>query len=43
MALGPGDVPVKVGPGETRAAYRLDGPEDVRELLQLLVAERSQR
>jgi trehalose 6-phosphate phosphatase len=43
MALGPDDVAVKVGPGATHAAYRLDGPEDVRELLQLLVAERSQR
>jgi trehalose 6-phosphate phosphatase len=42
-ALQPGDVGVKVGPGETHAAYRLDGPRDVRELLQLLVAERSQR
>jgi trehalose 6-phosphate phosphatase len=46
-ALGPDDVTVKVGPGATRAAYRLDGPEDVRELLelvvQLVVAERSQR
>jgi trehalose 6-phosphate phosphatase len=41
--LGPDDVGVKVGPGETHAAYRVDGPEDVRELLQLLVAERSQR
>ncbi len=41
--LGADDVSVKVGPGDTRAAYRLDGPEDVRELLQLLVAERSQR
>jgi trehalose-phosphatase len=41
--LGPADVSVKVGPGETHAAYRLDGPEDVRDLLQLLVAERSQR
>jgi trehalose-phosphatase len=41
--LGPDDVSVKVGPGETHAAYRLDGPEDVRDLLQLLVAERSQR
>ena len=41
--LGPDDVTVKVGPGDTHAAYRLDGPEDVRELLQLLVAERSQR
>ena len=43
MALGPDDVTVNVGPGATHAAYRLDGPEDVRELLQLLVAERSQR
>jgi trehalose 6-phosphate phosphatase len=43
MALGPDDVTVKVGPGATHAAYRLEGPEDVRELLQLLVAERSQR
>jgi trehalose 6-phosphate phosphatase len=41
--LGPSDVSVKVGAGETQAAYRLDGPEDVRDLLQLLVAERSQR
>ncbi len=38
-----GDVTVKVGPGDTRAAYRLDGPNDVLELVQLLVAERSQR
>jgi trehalose-phosphatase len=38
-----GDVSVKVGPGETRAAYRIETPEDARELLQLLVAERSQR
>jgi trehalose 6-phosphate phosphatase len=37
------DVGVKVGPGDTRATYRVDGPEDVRELLQRLVAERSQR
>jgi trehalose-phosphatase len=41
--LEPGDLGVKVGPGETRAAYRLAGPPDVRDLLQLLVAERSQR
>ena len=41
--LGPTDVGVKVGPGETLATYRIDGPEDVRSLLQLLVAERSQR
>jgi len=41
--LGPEDLSVKVGPGPTRASYRVDGPEDVRALLQLLVAERSQR
>lgn len=41
--LGPGDVGVKVGPGDSHAAYRVDGPEDVRELLQRLVADRSQR
>jgi trehalose 6-phosphate phosphatase len=41
--LGPGDLGVKIGPGQTRAAYRLDGPPDVRDLLQLLVAVRSQR
>jgi trehalose 6-phosphate phosphatase len=41
--LGDRDVAVKVGPGETHAAYRLDRPEDVLELLQLLVAERAQR
>jgi trehalose 6-phosphate phosphatase len=41
--LGPDDVSVKVGPEETHAAYRLDRPQDVLELLQLLVAERSQR
>ncbi len=41
--LGADDVSVKVGDGDTRAAYRLDGPESVLELLQLLVAERSQR
>jgi trehalose-phosphatase len=41
--LQPGDVAVKVGPGETLAAYRVVGPEDVRDLLQRIVAERSQR
>jgi trehalose 6-phosphate phosphatase len=41
--LAAGDVGVKVGPGDTRAAYRLAGPPDVRELLQRLVADRSQR
>jgi trehalose 6-phosphate phosphatase len=41
--LGPDDVTVKVGPGDSHAAYRLETPDDVAELLQLLVAERSQR
>jgi trehalose 6-phosphate phosphatase len=41
--LAPGDVGIKVGPGATHAAYRVDGPADVRELLQRLVAERSPR
>ena len=41
--LGSDDVSVKVGPEETHAAYRLERPQDVLELLQLLVAVRSQR
>jgi trehalose 6-phosphate phosphatase len=43
QVLGPDDVTVKVGPGDSHAAYRLGTPDDVAELLQLLVAERSQR
>jgi trehalose 6-phosphate phosphatase len=38
--LGAGDVGVKVGPGETAAAYRVDDPEAVSALLELLVRER---
>lgn len=38
-----GDVGVKVGPGDTSAAYRVDGPPEMRELLQRLVADRTQR
>jgi trehalose-phosphatase len=36
--LGPGDVGVKVGDGDTRAAHRVADPAAVRELLQLLVS-----
>ena len=35
--LGPDDVTVKVGPGETIAEYRVDGPDDVVEALTELV------
>ena len=35
--LGPDDVTVKVGPGETIAEYRVDGPDDVVEALTALV------
>jgi trehalose 6-phosphate phosphatase len=34
------DVGVKVGPGETLAAYRVDSPEDVAESLRLLLERR---
>ncbi|CAN5231590.1 trehalose-phosphatase [soil metagenome] len=36
-ALGPDDVTVKVGAGETIAEYRVDGPDDVVEVLTALV------
>ncbi|HEX5332082.1 MAG TPA: trehalose-phosphatase [Cellulomonas sp.] len=36
-ALGPDDVTVKVGAGETIAEYRVDGPDDVVEALTALV------
>ena len=35
-SLGPGDVGVKVGEGETAATYRVESPEAVRELLRVL-------
>ena len=38
--LRPGDVGVKVGPGETAAQFRVEDPEAVTALLELLVAER---
>ncbi|MCQ9166094.1 trehalose-phosphatase [Arthrobacter sp. STN4] len=40
-ALGPGDLGIKVGPGETAAAYRIDSPAQVPAVLELLVAARS--
>lgn len=39
--LGEGDIGVKVGPGETLAAYRVDEPEDVAAALEYLLEVRS--
>lgn len=39
--LGRHDVGVRVGPGESRAAFRVDGPADVATLLGTLAAERA--
>lgn len=39
-ALGPGDVGVKVGTGETGAQFRIASPEAVPALLELILAER---
>lgn len=39
--LGDGDIGVKVGPGETLAAYRVDEPEDVAAALKYLLDRRS--
>jgi trehalose 6-phosphate phosphatase len=41
--LRPGDVGVKVGPGDTAAGYRVDAPKDVAALLEGLLAARSAR
>ncbi|OZM82670.1 trehalose-phosphatase [Pseudonocardia sp. MH-G8] len=41
--LRPGDVGVKVGPGDTAAEHRVDGPPDVGALLELLVQQRGGR
>jgi trehalose 6-phosphate phosphatase len=41
--LRPGDVGVKVGPGDTAAEHRVDTPPDITALLQLLVEARSGR
>lgn len=41
--LGPSDVGVKVGPGETVARHRVDAPDDVLALLQAIVALRAEQ
>jgi trehalose 6-phosphate phosphatase len=41
--LRPGDLGVKVGPGETLAEYRVDAPADVAGLLERLLAARTGR
>ncbi|GAA1252979.1 trehalose-phosphatase [Pseudonocardia aurantiaca] len=41
--LRPGDVGVKVGPGDTAAEHRVDGPLDVAKLLKGLLAARTGR
>lgn len=38
--LGAGDLAVKVGPGRTRASHRVDGPEDVVDLLAAIAEAR---
>jgi len=38
-----GDIGVKVGPGETAAAYRVDEPQNVAEALEYLLVARRQR
>jgi trehalose 6-phosphate phosphatase len=42
-ALGPADVTVKVGPGDTAARFRVESPEDAAEALRLLHDRRSAR
>ncbi|WP_022873595.1 trehalose-phosphatase [Nesterenkonia alba] len=39
--LGQGDVGVKVGPGETRAAYRIPAPESLAEVLEVFAEART--
>jgi trehalose 6-phosphate phosphatase len=43
LALGPDDVTVKVGPGETAARFRVESVEDAAEALRLLLERRSGR
>ena len=40
-ALQPGDVGIKVGPGDTSAVFRIASPEDVPAVLELLLAARA--
>lgn len=39
--LGPDDVGIKVGPGESRAGYRVDSPEHVQDLLEAVLRFRT--
>lgn len=39
--LGPEDVGVKIGPGESRAGYRVESPEQVQDLLETLLKLRA--
>lgn len=41
--MGEPDLSIKVGEGETAARHRVDGPEDVREVLRLLLERRRDR
>jgi trehalose 6-phosphate phosphatase len=43
VALGPDDLGLKSGPGDTAADFRVDGPEDVAHVLTLLAALREAR
>ena len=43
VRLRPGDVGIKVGAGETAAAYRVPAPDDVMTVLEQLVAARRER
>ena len=40
-ALGPGDIGIKIGEGDTRAHFRVDGPSEAVELLQRLARMRA--
>lgn len=39
--LGPEDVGIKIGPGESQAGYRLDSPEQVQDMLETLLQLRA--